>query len=182
MGAPLPLFATPAVARRILGIDPGTSESAVVVYDPELRVIHRTATYPNQEMVEYLGMGGSELLAVEMIASYGMAVGREVFETCVWIGRFVEAWAGEFRMVYRKEVCKHICGTPHAKDPNVRRALLDLFPASGGGATPQVGTKSNPGPLFGISSHLWSALAVAITAAETEGLTELARPPARRSA
>ena len=95
-----------------------------------------------------------------------MAVGREVFETCVWIGRFQQAWRdpGAVELVYRKDVKLHLCGTNKAKDANVRQALLDMFPRTGGGATPQVGTKHQPGPLYGVSSHAWPALGVAITA------------------
>jgi hypothetical protein len=56
-------------------------------------------------------------------------------------------------------------GNQRAKDPNIRQALLDIFPGTGGGATPQIGTKAKPGPLYGVTSHAWSALAVAITVA-----------------
>jgi len=105
-------------------------------------------------------------LAIEMIASYGMAVGREVFETCVWIGRFQQAWhtPDGVKLVYRRDVKMQLCGSPKAKDANIRQALLDMFPATGGGKTPQIGTKAQPGPLYGITSHAWAALAVAVTA------------------
>jgi len=102
-----------------------------------------------------------------MIASYGMAVGREVFETCLWIGRFMECARDPeaVNLVYRRDVKLHLCGTSKAKDANIRQALLDMFPRTGGGKTPQVGTKGQPGPLFGVSSHAWAALGVAVTAA-----------------
>jgi len=95
-----------------------------------------------------------------------MPVGREVFETVLWIGRFVEAanQAGrEAELIYRKDVKLHLCQSTRAKDGNVRQAILDRFPRVGGGATPQVGTAKQPGPLYGCRSHVWSALAVAIT-------------------
>jgi len=44
-----------------------------------------------------------------------------------------------------------------AKDANIRQALLDLI-------GPQ-GTKKTPGPTYGIKSHTWAALAVAVYAA-----------------
>lgn len=122
---------------------------------------------PNERALEWLA--GEKwrgfTLAIEMIASYGMPVGREVFETCVWIGRFQQAWHSpeDVRLVYRKDVKLHLCGTAKAKDANVRQALLDLYPRTGGGATPQIGTKAKPGPLYGVSSHAWPALAVAVT-------------------
>ncbi|RXN88219.1 hypothetical protein C7R54_15615 [Achromobacter aloeverae] len=111
-------------------------------------------------------------VAIEMIASYGMPVGKEVFETCLWIGRFVQALETpeEARLLYRKDVKMHLCGTTKAKDANVRQALLDLFPRTGGGKTPQIGTKKQPGPLYGVSTHAWPALGVAVTlAARTKG-------------
>lgn len=148
----------------ILALDPGPTQTGFCVYDGA-RVIDCGVT-PNDDMLRHLQFSQAQRLAIEMIASYGMAVGREVFETCVWIGRFQQAWRAPdaVELVYRKDVKMHLCGTPRAKDSNIRQALLDLFPATGGGATPQVGTKGKPGPLYGVSSHAWPALGVAITA------------------
>lgn len=104
-------------------------------------------------------------LAIESISSYGMAVGAEVFSTCIWIGRFVQAWRDPdaVRLLYRKDVKLHLCGTTKAKDTNIRQALLDKF---GPGKDVAIGKKAQPGPLYGVKSHAWSALAVAVTASE----------------
>jgi hypothetical protein len=103
--------------------------------------------------------GEYDVLAVEMIASYGMPVGAEVFQTCVWIGRFLECGAATEQLVYRKEVKMHLCGTTRANDGNVRQALLDLY----GGKERALGRKATPGPLYGISGDEWAALGVAVT-------------------
>jgi hypothetical protein len=103
-------------------------------------------------------------MAVEMIACYGMPVGAETFNTCLFIGRIQEIWTHQkslpLRLIYRREVKMHLCGTMKAKDPNIRQALLDKFGP--------VGTKKLPGKLYGVSSHLWAALGVAVCYVETE--------------
>ena len=154
---------------KILAIDPGTTESGYCFVTDG--IVGVSGVLPNSEMRQYIAAIAVRepqptKLAIEMIASYGMPVGREVFETCVWIGRFMQSWhqPEAVELVYRKDVKLHLCGTPRAKDPNVRQALIDLFPATGGGKTPQIGTKKQPGPLFGVSSHAWPALGVALTA------------------
>jgi len=100
------------------------------------------------------------ILAIEMIACYGMPVGNETFETCLWIGRFEEAFnpSRDSLRCYRKDIKLHLCGTTRAKDPNVRQALIDRLG--------KPGTKKNPGPTYGVRSHVWSALAVAVYAAD----------------
>ncbi|MGG2046756.1 hypothetical protein [Burkholderia gladioli] len=149
-----------------LGIDPGTTESGWALFDGAR--VRDSGVAKNHDLLSSLLTRSytAEELAIEMIASYGMAVGREVFETCVWIGRFQQAWHSpeDVRLVYRRDVKLHLCGTSQAKDPNVRQAVIDLFPRNGGGKIPQIGTKSQPGPLYGVTSHAWAALAVAITA------------------
>jgi len=147
----------------IIGIDPGTHESALLGFDGShiLNPIIRS----NADILDYVGAYGpvSELLAIEMVACYGMPVGEETFETCLWIGRFIQRWKdtdpGRVSLITRKEVKLHLCGSFRAKDKNVRRALMDIYGGSGA-----VGTKKKPGPLYGIKTHLWSALAVAHTA------------------
>lgn len=145
---------------KLLAIDPGPTESAYVKfnYGGAITGFGKTS---NEQILEVIkrGRNRSGHLAVEMIASYGMPVGREVFETCVWIGRYVEAWQLAHAFVYRRDVKLHLCGSVRAKDGNVRQALLDRW----GGKVTAVGTKRAPGPLHGISADVWAALGVAVT-------------------
>lgn len=153
---------------RILAIDPGPAESAWVIYDAqnnkvmgmniESNYIIRRGDYFNETERDV------DIVAIEMIASYGMAVGKEVFETCLWAGRFIEVFhdIGEV-LVYRKDVKMHLCNSMRAKDTNIRQALIDRF---GGTIKKAKGTKKSPGPLYGIHDDIWAALAVAITYAE----------------
>lgn len=146
----------------LLAIDPGTTHSGYVVIDDGGMQLSGVAE--NGEMFELIAAHGSNM-AIEMIASYGMAVGREVFETCVWIGRFIQAAGPDrVRLVYRKDVKLHLCGSPRAKDANIRQALIDRW----GGKAEAVGTVKKPGPLYGVKSHAWAALGVAVTALETK--------------
>jgi len=148
-----------------LAIDPGTEQSGWCVFDGECVI--GSGVKPNSEMLEWLKWNHFPVngygLAIEMIASYGMAVGKEVFETCVWIGRFKQAWHSPdaVQLVYRKDVKMHLCGTPRAKDANIRQAIIDQF----GGKDKALGKKATPGPLYGVKSHAWPALAVALTVA-----------------
>lgn len=78
-------------------------------------------------------------LIIEMVASYGMPVGETVFQTCVWIGRFIQQvdYIGKkYSYIYRKDEKMNICHSMKAKDSNIRQALIDRFG--------QVGTKKKP--------------------------------------
>lgn len=167
-----PMAGTEFVPGRTVGtfaIDPGPEQSGWCVLAGG-RVL-ASGVLTNAEMLERVASRKYATMAIEMIASYGMAVGREVFETCVWIGRFMQAWHDpeSVQLVYRKQVTMHLCGTTKANDSNVRRAILDLFPRTGGGSTPQIGTKKKPGPLYGVTSHAWPAIGVALTVQAQQG-------------
>lgn len=138
----------------ILAIDPGPESSGYCYYADGK--VYGCGHIGNREMLDRVKTDCSDSIAIEMIASYGMAVGKDVFETCVWIGRFVEAAKVPVDLVYRKDIKLHLCGTMKAKDANIRQALIDLLG--------KPGTKKNPGPTFGVTGHGWSALAVAVYA------------------
>ena len=168
----------------ILGIDPGTERSGLVWLDGDH--VAESGVWDNDYVLEILAHGsgydGIEtepgVLAVEQVESFGMPVGRDVFETVWWSGRFAQAWwiaTGEEALrIPRKEVKLHLCGSLRAKDANVRRALLDLPRwKRGKGSEPAAGTKRSPGGLYGISGHSWAALAVAVAAeARLEALAD----------
>lgn len=144
----------------LLAIDPGNIESAYVIVDDNLKPVE-FGKIPNEDMLATINSatyyGKITEVAIEMVACYGMPVGAEVFDTCVWIGRFIQEAEGfaDITYVYRKDEKIHLCGNMRAKDANIRQALIDRFGV--------VGTKKNKGWFYGFRSDIWSAYAVAVT-------------------
>lgn len=148
----------------ILAIDPGCIDSAYVMLDENLKATE-FGKVPNEELLTIIQAvvannmtyaRGKWHFAIEMVASYGMPVGKEVFETVFWIGRFWEV--ADFtnkQFIYRKDEKVNLCGSMKAKDSNITQALKDRFGDKG--------TKKNPGWFFGFSKDVWQAYAVGVT-------------------
>ena len=148
----------------VLGVDPGPKgKGCGCVLMRQDEVIEYGLLEPSK--VELL-VKASNAVVVEMISSYGMAVGMSTFETLIEAGRIVQLALKYEKPIYlmpRKDIKMVICGTAQAKDKNVRASVIDRFPATGGGKIPQIGTKAQPGKLYGVSSHCWPAIASALT-------------------
>lgn len=152
----------------ILAIDPGNIESGVVLLDDNLKPVEYgkwNNENVRQELRRNIKKYGYTLhIAIEMIASYGMAVGQSVFETCIWIGRFKEM-AEQYNMnvtyIYRKDEKINLCHSMKAKDSNIVQALIDRFAPN----TPNKGkgSQKEPGWFYGFKKDIWQAYAVGVT-------------------
>jgi hypothetical protein len=151
--------------KNIIAIDPGPTETAWVIYDPILEMVMDSGYYENGDpvyaQIDNAWKSEVSVCAIEMVACYGMAVGAEIFETAVWIGKYereAERCGLRVARIKRLECKMTLCHDSRAKDSNIRQALIDRFGP--------VGTKKLPGKLYGISGDKWAALAVAVTQAD----------------
>lgn len=164
---------------RILAIDPGNIESGfAIIQMPDFKLLD-FGKIENEKLLDLLidyeanedwhriyGGFKFDTVAVEMVASYGMAVGKTVFDTCVWIGKFAQALNGEkVNFVYRKEEKMCLCGSLKAKDANIRQALIDRYAKHD--FKNGKGVKKNPDTFYGVSKDVWQAIAVGVTHYET---------------
>lgn len=153
----------------VLAIDPGNTESGWAFIDANDCEPIAVGKNANEHLLERLNGFDADHIAIEMVASYGMAVGKDVFETCVWIGRFLERLDGRAGLIYRRDVKLHHCHNAKAKDANITQALVDRF--TPGKPNHGKGTKAEPGFFYGFKADIWQAYALAVYAADTR------RPP-----
>ncbi|MFK5689580.1 hypothetical protein ACI3EY_07925 [Ornithinimicrobium sp. LYQ92] len=163
---------------RILAIDPGNIESGWCVIDADTCRPLDFGKTDNEDLLERLQLSGLvvDKAVIEMVASYGMAVGKTVFDTCVWVGRFYETIPYTHipvDLVYRQPVKVHHCHSAKAKDSNVRQALVDRF--APGQPNHGKGTKAEPGWFHGFRADIWQAYALAVYAADLTGTHSRAR-------
>ncbi|MCV2395947.1 hypothetical protein OEB99_16650 [Actinotalea sp. M2MS4P-6] len=155
----------------LLAIDPGNTASGWVLIDVATRRPLDHGKTPNDELLtalELTSLGAADFAVIEMVASYGMPVGADVFETCVWIGRFAQARTArtgdEPALIKRHPVKVHHCHSARANDANVRQALVDRFAPSA--PNHGKGTKAAPGWFYGFAADAWQAYALAVYAAD----------------
>lgn len=150
----------------IIAIDPGNIESAYVLVDEKTYKLIDFGKYENKFLRSIWSAYANKecWTVIEMVASYGMPVGKEVFDTCVWIGRFTECAArhgSPVTYIPRLDEKMHICHDSRASDANIRRALIDRFAKHD--LKNGKGTKKNPDYFYGFSRDIWAAFAVAVT-------------------
>lgn len=180
---------------KILGIDPGTSKSGVVMWDTQTNSYDIAGVYENEELLRFLSKSLAknkpDLVVIEMVSSYGQRVGLTVFETILWIGRFEMTirihWNIQVELVTRKECVTHFCEGKDKNDAVLRHVMIARF----GGDDKAIGAKKcptckgkgwvgtgrptcttcnggkwaiPPGPLKGITTHMWPALGLCMYA------------------
>lgn len=159
---------------RLLAIDPGNTESAYVVINTRNCKPLAFDKADNNELRRAICAGNfadCDGAVIEMVASYGMPVGKDVFDTCVWVGRLTEAIRltrsapPQPALIYRQPIKLHHCGSARAKDSNVTHALVDRF--TPGQPNHGKGTKAAPGWFHGFRADVWQAYALAVYAADT---------------
>lgn len=150
--------------KTVIGIDPGNKETAIVVIDNGKIIGHYY--HDNETALQIIKpwRDTRSHIYCEMIASYGMPVGKSIFDTCLFIGRIIQA-VPETKLITRNVVKNCICHSSKAKDANIRQALIDIYG--------EQGTKKNQGGTFGISGDKWAALAVATAGARGAKLYEI---------
>lgn len=155
----------------VIGLDPGPEQSAYVIYNGATIMEHdivenavmrtRLETWKDDEYRKNFQ------LVIEQISMGGQIAGPSIFETCFWSGRFAEMWEPRrWDRVRRVDVKLQIAGFMRATDKHIREALVERF---GPGEQKALGKRKTPGPLYGISSHKWAALAVAVTWYDANG-------------
>lgn len=167
----------------ILAIDPGNIESGVVlIRERDLKPLVAEKINNEDLLMKIADRSYEEIarnefeekeyeirnVSIEMIASYGMAVGQSVFETCVFIGRLKEFISFcyqcsdiDIKYIYRKDEKMNLCNSMKAKDSNIIQALIDRFAPN----TPNKGkgSKKEPGWFYGFKKDIWQAYAVGVT-------------------
>ncbi len=157
----------------ILALDPGSEVTGWVLFD---EVADREGRKPildhgidsNEATIHLLRAHiGIAKFVTEFMEPSHLPVSREAFETVFWTGRFAEAlMPTPLERIARREVKLHLLGQLRgANDAAIRAALVARY---GTLAAPAIGTKRAPGPLYGIRSHEWAALAVAVTWADRD--------------
>jgi ribosomal protein L37AE/L43A len=142
------------VSMKVLAIDPGNMESGFVIWDG--KTISEKGIVTNPDMINIVQSSYADIVLLEMIACYGMAVGQSVFDTCRFVGKLeltCDLCKKPYKLVYRKDVKLWHCNTTRAGDANIAQRLKDKYGDKG--------TKQYPGITYGIKSHMWQAFAIA---------------------
>ena len=166
---------------KIIAIDPGNIESAF--YLPMCEIGEPLfGKMENEVFLTHIKgwMDSGDAMVIEQVACMGMAVGKHVFETVYWSGRFAQTAIDmglSVERIKRHEVKTCLCANSRAKDSNIITAIVDIYDPDREFGKLGKGTKKKPGPFFGFSKDVWQAFALYLTwESKREGCTDISHP------
>ena len=142
----------------ILGIDPGPTSSAAVLWNTKSEEVKASWTEENnlfrEKLIAVRDTDPPGICVIEGITFYGKVLNVSTFHTLMFIGRLQEIFYGYYKIVYFSDIAYYFCGSRRGvKTSNINAVLLSRY---------KKGTKKQPGPLYGVKGHEMSALAAAI--------------------
>lgn len=145
-----------------IAIDPGTTRSGIVrTLNGE---IIEAGTFENDFVVGMIR--DRDTVIIEWLQCYGAAIGQSVLRTAAMCGRVKQRCIHKqatYHEMTRPEVLRQLVGKTRGITKSVaKRATMDLYAATGGGKTPEVGVMKDHGPLWKMkgSEHAWDALSL----------------------
>ena len=160
-----------------MAIDPGTTMSAYVVLNDDYSVM-AFGKRPNEEVLRFVQHALIDEIVIECMEARHIergVIGDETYETCIWIGRFIQAAYSRdigVNRVYRREERSRLIPSKKNKlpklpewagksaDAQIRASLIQrfaIFDKKNG-----KGTKDNPDIFYGFSADVWQAYAVGV--------------------
>lgn len=147
----------------ILGVDPGPEKSAYIEWDHINKKIYNIGIVNNKDFISncirYNQFKHNLFLAIEVPKIFGNKVWQQVIDTAFIAGQIVGKINFPFKKVAPNEWKLHITGKRGANDQLVKQALMARFGPKG--------TKKNPGKLYGLKTHLWDTLGIAVYVGDT---------------
>lgn len=152
---------------KILAIDPGTTKSGYVLWNPINNIFIDKGKKDNDVLLTQLYLSPADIVLIENVSCYGQVVGNTIIETILWAGRFYQYFYAkmgknispeELHLITRKDVKKH----HRAKnDKNIRDVLIMKYG--------KPGTKDKQGITYGLANDMWAAFALATYYSERNG-------------
>lgn len=152
---------------KILAIDPGNEKSGYTLIDMQTYVPIQHGKIDNDKLEELMLELDYEHLVLEMVASYGMSVGKSVFDTVFHTGRFSGIKTSvKYTRITRSQVKMHLLGRTSAKDTHITQFLVQRFLT-----TEEMdrwgdygkGVKADKGYFYGFNNDIYQAYAVGVT-------------------
>ena len=145
----------------ILAVDPGNLESGYCVFNELDETFTDFGKVGNEKICDIIDKYRPicQHFVLENMANFGgSSPGRDVLDTCIWIGIFSERWGrAKTEFVFRKTVVTHHTNNPKGGDSDIRRALIERYGDPTRGKKKQKGNKMQD-----VVKDVLSALAIAV--------------------
>lgn len=158
--------------KRLLCLDPGSTKSAWIIYQPgHKQIINGFGIEENEKVARRISdmtLSFDEVICERVsgfMGGYGdqKSIGKDIIDTAIWIGRYWQAaeYSSKiFITMSRKTIAAKLTGMAKYGDKEVRAALIKRFG--------EPGTIKAPGLLYGVSRDLWAALGVGVAFCDME--------------